>query len=575
MRAITLRDLEDLGWRRFEDLVFALVLEESPGAEKLASPDGGADVLFEGRAGEAKVWQVKHFPRRIHWEQCIESLDAAVDQHGATEVVFVFPRDMGKTVRKSFKEKLRERHAGVSVSYLSGSQVIAMLREREGRFITEFFGPDPRDQARAVADHLATRGLQVSKRPPNDWISHRLQLADEASRRDRYFRTEISVTTGDAPVSSWAEEPTYLLTTTESDRELRIAAWPEKARNEALVDFFLDEGEEEREARREIAMMLARDGEAKLPKGATARLRKVPEAIRALAPGKGDVIEDITLKPVRAHPVRLGGEWEGGRVERTMEVVPVPLQQDPQPGTRVFEFGCLDGELSLFLGFALKGEEVAVEFRLSLALLDPAKRGGVVEALRLLAALDQGTGHWEAPTLFPLGPAPLKESASEERINRTLSALRFFESLEAIEELPDVDPFQLETEVTPEENDVAQMAAEVLETRSGHYEFSSLGGLMPVQEAERVRRGRGEGLVARFPVSVEVLGNEVHLGIGEAELPKPDGISVSAASQPSKSVVELHWDSMARVSFRVVGEPGSRSVETGLWVAGEAPRLPQ
>ncbi|HEX4306788.1 MAG TPA: restriction endonuclease [Solirubrobacterales bacterium] len=227
MRAIGFRDLEDLGPQRFQELVAALVLADHPDAEQLTGADGGADVLLERDGEKATAWQVKHFPRQIRWEHCRDSLDAVVESYEVAEVVFVFPRDMSKRSKETFDTTLRSRHPGVAVSYMSGSQVIARLRRLEdGPLLEEFFGPDPQDQAVAIARHLGSNGLRLTAGPEADPMTEDLTLAAMAGGHDRYYRTDVSLTTGDTPSPSWAEPPLMLLVGKERDRTLRVAVWP-------------------------------------------------------------------------------------------------------------------------------------------------------------------------------------------------------------------------------------------------------------------------------------------------------------------------------------------------------------
>jgi len=571
MRSITLRDLEDLGWKRFEDLVAVVVFDEHPTAEQLSSPDGGADVLLERGGAGVKAWQAKHYPRKIHWKDCIKSLDSVVKNYDAREVVFVYPRNMGSQVKKSFREHLRDRHPGVEVSYISGAQLIDKLRRRGDDVVTEFFGPDPRDQASQFARQLAAEGLQVTKQPEADPLTQRFQLADEAGRRDRYFRTEITLRTGETPMSEWAEEPMLLVSASESDRELRIAAWPEKKMEDALSLWFED-SEEGRRARWEVGEMLARDGKATLPKGAGVRLNKVPEAIKAVSDAPPEVLTDVDVRAEGSSRVRLSGTHEGEQIERTMELVSVPSTEEPPEGFEAMEFGCMDGELALFLRTIWREGELQMSVDLEFVLLDPTRREGIVDALRLLVALDEG-GQMEflgsSVPAFPVGP-----TISDERLENNRLGLRFFSSLRIVEDALGVDDLPLGEVVTQKENDAAATAAHLIESKTGEFTFTEFTGEMPVEEVEALEREGFERVTVRFPVRTELLGRELYFGVGEAELPLPEMIEISDAEDPSKRRLSLEWPDKPSVAFELITGPDEEP-ETYLWASGRTPPRPQ
>lgn len=570
MRAITVRDLKELHWERFEDLVAALILQEHPTAEKLAVPDGGADVLLERKGEGAKAWQAKHHPGDIHWKGCVKSLNDMVKSYSPTEVVFVFPRNMSGPVKESFKLRLQDPYPDLTVSYLSGSNLVDMLRRCSDDFKTEFFGPDPRDQALAVARHLAAEGLQVARQPAADRLAQDLQLADEAGRGDRHFRTEVALRTGETPMASWTEEPALMVSLSESDRELRIAAWPEEKTKGSILTLWFEDSEEGRQARSEVATMLARDRQATLPKGAGVRLNKVPEAIRAVS-GEPD-LTDVTIEATGTRRARLSGTHEGERLERTMELVTVPVAEAVPAGFETTEFGCLDGELSLFLKVTSRKEELRMAVDLDFALLDRARRGGAVDALRLLVALDEG-GQFEFPDLemeaFPLGP-----TVNEERAEKHRAMLRFFRALRAIEEALDLDDLPLSNVVTEEEDLSVLAAADLIENRVGEFVLEGFEGEMRREEVEALERDRFEGATLRFPVRMDVLGRNLCLGLGEAEPPRPDEIEVSDGGDPSIRRVSLGWSAGTRIPYELVAGPDGKP-ESSLRASGKALPPPQ
>ncbi|HEX5375599.1 MAG TPA: restriction endonuclease [Solirubrobacterales bacterium] len=569
MRALTVRDLEDLGDERFEDLVAALVLARHPEAEHLGGKDGGADVLLERPDAAPKAWQVKHYPRTVHWEHCIESLDSVVKKHGTEEVVFVFPRKMSQVVKKTFREKLNERHAGVDVSYLGGPQVIAQLREKDESFIEEFFGPDPRNQALAVAEHLEARGLQVTRRPGGDPIIDRLELADAAGRRDRHFRTEVAVTTGDAPQPVWAEPPVMVVTQASRDRTLRIAAWPETDDNAVTAELEFPDGEEGIEARWELTQMLASRGEAELPDGVSVPMKGLPEAVRAVS--EEPKLTNLVFRPTHAQEVKLTGELDGKLIERKLELVYVPPRDELADGEVISEFARFDGALAFFLRFCRSGERLALDAQLDLHLTEPENLQGALEAARLLIAWDKGTGTIEIPGFASLGSIPIKGGQHEDRAPEYVAAAKLFEDLITIRDAVGITGFEVGDEVLGTEAEAASIAAKVIRTGSGYYRNPVLTGEFTLDEMDELKRHEEGPSVARFPIDIEVFGKKVGLGIAEAEVPKPTSVEVVDGLKPSTRRFEMKWKDAPALPFKVISKPDSQPTQFGIWLPGEQP----
>ncbi len=569
MRALTVRDLEDLGDERFEDLVAALVQARHPEAEHLGGKDGGADVLLERPGAAPKAWQVKHYPRAVHWEHCVESLDSVVKKHGAEEVVFVFPRKMSQVVKKTFREKLNERHPGVDVSYLAGPQVIAQLREKDEGFVEEFFGPDPRNQALAVAEHLEARGLQVTRRPGGDPIIDRLELADAAGRRDRHFRTEVAVTTGDAPQPVWAEPPVMVVTQESRDRTLRIAAWPETDDDAVTAELEFPEGEEGIGTRWELTEMLASRGEAVLPDGVSVSMKGLPEAVRAVS--EEPQLTNLVFRPTHAQEVKLTGELDGKLIERKLELVSVPPRDELADGEVVSEFARFDGALAFFLRFRRSGERLALDAQLDLHLTEPENLQGALEAARLLIAWDKGTGTMEIPGLASLGSIPIKGGQHEDRAPENVAAAKLFEDLITIRDAVGITGFEIGDEVLGTEAEAASIAANVIRTGSGYYRNPVMAGELSLDEMEELKRHEEGPSVARFPIDIEVFGNKVDLGIAEAEVPKPTSVEVLDGPKPSTKRFEMKWKDAPALPFKVISTPDSPPVQSGIWLPGERP----
>jgi hypothetical protein len=571
VRAIEIRDLEELGPQRFQELVAAVLLAEHPEAEQLGGADGGADILLQRGDGKAKAWQVKLFTKEIRWAHCRDSLDAVVESYDVDEVVFVFHRDLGFKAKENFDSKLRSRHPGVAVSYISGSQIISRLRTvNDGRLVEEFFGPDPQDQATAIAAHLGSLGLAVTPRPEADEMAADLTLAAEAGGRDRYYRTAVSLTTGDAPPSSWEEQPSMVLTREERDRTLRVEAWPqspEDSRRRLSISFPDDDAREE--ATERIRREFATRGEARVSGEATVRILDIPEAMRAL--GGSDELHNTRLIAEEAHPAELAGEFDGEPVSRSLVVYTVPPLAWPEVD-KVYEFGRIDKGLRLFVAF----QEIGDEMKLSFA-LNPEVRAGVeledaLDAARLLVAVDEGTASISIPSLDVPGWTALPAIDDEPRRNEHRGLVWLFEKLILLRDALGVT-FDLGQKVTAADADALDTAIEVLESGTGQFTVTDVSGHFDEEHLAKLPTPKGGPLLARFPATADVFGQSLTLGSGEAELPPPDSVQISDTPDPSIKRVEFRWDEKQVAPFKLIRGPDDEPAAPGVWPVGEAPPL--
>lgn len=119
--------IEAMDWETFEALVHAVVFEKDPRAERMGRPDGGADTLLPARGRtRAIVYQAKHYPGRIDWRHCRQSLGDAVASYRPGQVIFVLPQDFSAQKRKTFEE-MSALAPGVEVTTLGMSQLLALL----------------------------------------------------------------------------------------------------------------------------------------------------------------------------------------------------------------------------------------------------------------------------------------------------------------------------------------------------------------------------------------------------------------------------------------------------------------
>ena len=569
MRQVTIDDLKSKDSQGFEDLVAALVQHEEPDAEHLQAPDGGADILLEREGAGPKVWQVKRYPRDIHWEDCEKSLDSAVDNHGAVEVVFVFPRKMSATTKRTFRRRLIERRPNVEVSYWSGSHVLQLLRDVPA-LVEEFFDPDPKELRGTLAKEVVEE-LRAQVGPVGgftDAAQERFALSDQAAKEDRHFRSEVTLMTGDVPDAAWKEEP-YIVAVGEldDDRKLRVVSWPEEGKAVAPAEFSFTDDEAGRRAQRLARNGIARGEEVTLTSGVRLRVPRLPKAIQANIPEDPEVANQrLLLKPSFETEFQLRVRFDGETLERAFVMRGMPPGEDSPQGTTV-SFGCIDGGVGLWLDVADDGQpSIAVRTRFMLVLGEDHATNA--QAARLTRAFMAGESWVRAPGFLwdewePLGAkAPdLAEIAHAEML------MALFESVASIERARGVS-LELPDEIEGREVQVATGVAEALRTGRGSVTIEMLALDMPTNDFQGFMQATSGTTRGRIPITAEVFGHRLDLGTGEVELPPPT-LELPSPGEGGMTHVELRWTPPVSVPFWLVdNEPPPPRTALPIWVPG-------
>jgi hypothetical protein len=135
----------------FDELVYLVAHLSDDRVQKLRAPDGGLDTVRVSADDPLRAeWgiQAKLHREQIKWSSCKESLDRAVAQWRADDVVFAFPRDLTAGQSRNFARHLVGRHPGVSVTWWGSTKLTAiMIGSDGGRAIAKrfFHAEDPAD----------------------------------------------------------------------------------------------------------------------------------------------------------------------------------------------------------------------------------------------------------------------------------------------------------------------------------------------------------------------------------------------------------------------------------------------
>lgn len=548
MKPWTVRDLEDLGDERFEDLVAALVMREHDGADHLGAPDGGADVLLERAPERPKVWQVKHHPKRISWSKCEKSLDAAVETFDPGEVVFAFPCKMTSKRRTHFENCLGARHEGVEVTHISGPQILDRLRNPDNQdLIREFFDRDPDELATEIVERV---GAEFTLAPHDPQLVRFAQLQN-AALRDRRFKSQIHTSIGTTPEPDWDPAP-YIVTSVGSPgSEVQVASWATEGAEVELPALHFTDDEAGERARQVARQCLARGEKARLEEGVVMRL-EMPEAAKAAMPddladwGSGVVL----IRAKSPDRVRVAAAPGGVPVEREMDVFQVPPPPH-QEGERVLSFGGVERGLEFFMDLHLDREpRVRANFNFSLD--QEAELPDLVEAGKLLLAFLDGEAELTTD-LLPEGedrPRPDPDQIDNKEINRLRALIAFEDAMATIREETGVEPARPDP-LPVEGIERAIFVAEVLRDGKGKLNLSSLSGSVPIEESSDFLERHDSSSVARLPLRVDVFDTVIDLGIAEGTIRKPD-LVVPTTPVDGQKGFEVRWTAPAEFVFEIV-----------------------
>ncbi|MGE3795553.1 MAG: hypothetical protein AB7I38_16740 [Dehalococcoidia bacterium] len=336
-------DFAALDEGRFEELCHILIADEYKEAQRLRPPDGGLDVVLMEGGTVARGWQVKRFTGRIHWTQCVESLDTAVRRHEARWVTFCFARDLTVSQKAAFTNKLVGRHRGVKVDFwTAGTLTARLLRASNSRQIARrFFAPaDSNDEIlRTVRAGGPIRSLvDIGDRAGS--------LANVVGEDDPRFAYVVAA--GPGAEGSWRHPATTMSMGGEGpEGPFRVDAVP-RGRQQLGIQVRLDAPADSLE-RRTLVALLRHGGEAHFEKGLSLRLSDGPKLF-------GDELErarDVSWT-IRTRPIAKPWASTLRAVSASGQPASFPLDLAPRPDAPAGYTAALSGSrggLELVIGF--------------------------------------------------------------------------------------------------------------------------------------------------------------------------------------------------------------------------------
>lgn len=369
----------------WEELTFLLARREDNRVIRVQAPDGGFDTVLPDPGAPDRAqrgWQAKHFTKRIHWKQCQDSLDDAVKNWGARRVTFVFPINLSQPALRTFREKLVDRHAGVSVDHVGADGVAAMLLadDQGERIAKRYFGEsDPV----AVMERAMRAGGELS-RPEH--VLDREAAISEFTDADPTFTWVVHKLPEDAPDLSATPGSAMRLTFGRDGWRLIADALPRSAGSLGdlgpSVRLLLDGSREAEQINHWLGELREHGGRLRLREGVRVAISGLPSPFGELVPDElhGEVLLRTT-SPGSPFYARVCVTGDRGDAEMEIDLHPV----DPGPDYDT----------------ALEGQ-----------------RGGLTVRIESRWEVDQGRGETHIAWRYRPGrhPAPLADRAAAARM---------------------------------------------------------------------------------------------------------------------------------------------------------------
>ena len=532
MAELNRRDFIDLGPTRFAQLVGTLVRLEHPNSEVPDAPDGGADVLLEGRAkGPTYVWQVKHFEgTQPPWRKCVESLDRAVARYSPDRVTFVFSRDLTAPMKKTFKDKLQDRRPDIEIDYWGLFQLRERIANAAPSVRQRYFGDDSKDVLPGLLRALEHGGKPLETAA--DLAQRAFSLSEFANSRDPTFIYDINVGNVEAPDVTWNQVPYLVMTTEVGEHRLRVPVWPRAEANVEPVTVRFDEDEVGRTALADARRALAAGQPAELTQGVALRLPEAPALVKqSLA--EVELTKGI-LQPGDSQPLKLSVGGLGSRLGCTFDLRPVPPDR-----AGVHSFGAVTDCLVLWLDLEPREfPHVQLHLRLEFRAVDDY--GRTAAAARLAERFFRGDAvALDAPGFLPSEAAePRGLTGDSEQADRLHAMGQLYVGLALLERYLGV---RLDVPDDVRYGDIQELlvAARLLQERKGEANFGTIEQELPDDEVPAFLSQIDGGGIGRHALTMTVLGHELTLGLGEFDLP-PFSLAIPEKSAtPGRTVIRL------------------------------------
>jgi hypothetical protein len=342
------RLLDALTDEGLEELTLRLVKPNYPNAHRIRGNDGGIDVFSDHEEPPARGWQAKNY-KSVPWDECRNSLRAAMENYQPPHYTFVFPFVVTKSQRdfwvKTFIPEQLKLYPNLKLDYMDDlaeqlegrPDLVELLSDGAfGNYVrrtleqTAASGVSPIARASDLgADpaKLAEHAIQVGKNDPNFSYGYAAREAKPADREisDRGLRFTMNHAIEDLPNFSVAFR--------EGDRITEVQA---DARPEAAIDGaepWFDTSPEGEKARIRARISLAKGEPVEFDEAVAVKPGAVPDRFRERLAADGLLRNGIVCLGL-SKPVELRAVLTNDGQDRA---VSIPLYR--MPGEREGKVG--------------------------------------------------------------------------------------------------------------------------------------------------------------------------------------------------------------------------------------------
>jgi len=523
-------DLASLTDEDFQQLCFRLIRLECPDAVPTDDPDGGADALLpKGTDGWERGWQAKRYPSTIYWSKCKASLDTAIEKYEIERMTFCFPRNLTVGQQKNFREKLVNRHAGVSVDHWGKDEILARLDgSDEGRQIARHYFGDPEHDKELIVRAIRAGGPLESA---SDAIERVRPVGEFLRGHDPFFTyPQIQHEEGmELPLS-----PGSMLSfaATEDGNTVRIDAVPrdEIAAREFAprVHVGFTDDEDGKRAAELFQAAVARGRPVSIQEGAVVTFEQLPPAFREHV-GK-PIAGSIDLKP-NIPPWHLEMKATTTTGDETLDLTLVASDDPPDEWDIAFEGGF--GGLVVQVRLAWRGDHGEMQVNWS-HVLDGSPARDQVKALRFLVAL---LGEGELTFRSRKGGQRIFRHPTEpgEIDERTHALLALLERVVSIEDWSAVE-LKIPNEISEGDARVVYLAATCIKDRRMPVKWEKASMIGSAEVLPQLMPGKG--IAIEQTLSVEIFDQEIDLARAKLQLPDAEVRDLGEV-EPGRHKIEL------------------------------------
>jgi hypothetical protein len=384
-----------------------------------------------------------------------------------------------------------------------------------------------------------------------DVLEHTRVIARFADEHDRDF--EYQTRGGNATVREpkWNELPFITMMVQDETTTVHVDAWVREGADIPPAGFSFTEDEAGGRAHTYAREQLAAGHDAVLREGVRVQIPKAPKMLSEASGGNSIEAEEIVLRAGDPIAVELELETETETIKRTFAARPLPPKEYGHVA-----FASRDGDVSIELDFqALEEPTVRFSFNLTGHFGDDVTAS--LEAARLLHAFfTHKRSIVRAEGLFPGGElegqfSPATDSGEREAVAGRLAV---YKDLAVIEGRAGVD-FVLPEQFGGDELALIHMVAEVIKTGGGTVTFNNASGIVEADKIASLSDTSPDQRIVRQPVTYEILGQHIDLGVGEFQLPAVQVIDVKPLGMTPDSPAHVTIGPVGtnQMHFRLVG----------------------